>query len=122
MNLDGFFHSDRELLLNLIHDVWLVNRKLDAIARGQNLIFNLELENMATLEQLTATAEATETTIDSAIVVINGIADRVAAAGTDPVKLQAVVDGLKGRADALAFAIAADASGTAPVVPPSTPN
>ena len=106
-----------------------VLRSLERLERGQNIILKhlhllelMELSEMATLEDLTATAESTEGTIDSAIVVINGIAARVAAAGTDPVKLQAVVDGLKGRADALAFAIDADANGTAPVVPTSTPN
>lgn len=84
----------------------------------------LQKENqiMATLADLTAQAEKTEGTIDSAVVVINGIAARIAAAGTDPVALQAVVDGLKGRADALAFAIDADANGPAPVVAPSVPN
>ncbi len=104
-------------------------RLLHAIAQALHLDIQLDIaglnkenEIMATLEDLTATAESTEGTIDSAIVVINGIAARVAAAGTDPVKLQAVVDGLKGRADALAFAIDADANGPAPVVPASTPN
>ena len=106
---------------------------LHAIARALNLdimigIASLNKENqiMATLEDLTATAEKTESTMDSAIVVIKGIAARIAAAGVDPVKLQTIVDGLNGRAEALAFAIDADqapaSDGGAPVVPPSTPN
>lgn len=99
-----------------------IERKIDRILRHLNIIENLEIHEMATLAELTAQAEKTEGTIDSAIVVINGIAARIEAAGTDPVALQAVVDGLKGRADALAFAIDADAQGTGPTVPPSVPN
>jgi hypothetical protein len=85
-------------------------------------LLQMETAIMADLTSLTAQAEATEGTIDSAVVVINGIAARIAEAGVDPVKLQAIQDGLKGRADALAFAIAADAAGPAPVVAPSVPN
>ena len=45
---------------------------------------------------------------DSALVLINGFAARLAAAGTDPVKLKALSADLKTHADALAAAVVAN--------------
>lgn len=102
--------------------------KLGIVIEDESLVLQMETTIMADLTAITATAERTETTIDSAIVVINSIADRIAAAiaalppDTDTTALANLETGLRGRADALAFAIDADAHGTAPVVAPSVPN
>ena len=46
--------------------------------------------------------------VQSAVVLISGIADRVAAAGVDPVALQSLTDELHASADALAASVAAN--------------
>lgn len=63
---------------------------------------------MAELEDLTAQVAANKTVVDSALVLINGIAARIAAAGTDPAKLAALTADLKSEDDALAAAVAAN--------------
>ncbi len=50
-----------------------------------------------------------ETTVDqSAIVLLNGLAQQIKDAGVDPVKLQAVVDGITKNSDDLAAAVSAN--------------
>lgn len=95
---------------------------LGHLMRAERLDLLLEKIILDNLAELTAVAEKTEGTMDSAIVVIRGIAARIAAAGVDKVKLKALVDALDARANALAFAIDADATGAPPVVPPGTPT
>lgn len=63
---------------------------------------------MADLQSLTAQVESNNTVIGSALALINGFAAQLAAAGTDPGKLQALQDSLKAQDDALASAVAAN--------------
>ena len=63
---------------------------------------------MAALDDLTAQVAANKVTIESAIVLINGIAARITAAGTDPVALKALTDNLKAEDDNLAQAVVAN--------------
>lgn len=72
---------------------------------------------MSALDDLTAQVASNRTVIDSALVLINGIADRIAAAGTDPAKLAALTADLKSEDDALSAAVA---SNTPPVPAPPT--
>ncbi len=67
-----------------------------------------DINIMATLDALVAQVAANKTVIDSAIVLINGIAARIAAAGADPAALAALVDDLKASDSALAAAVAAN--------------
>jgi hypothetical protein len=60
------------------------------------------------LDNLTAQVKANSDTIDSAVTLINGIADRIIAAGVDPVKLTALSDELKAKDDTLAAAVTAN--------------
>lgn len=60
------------------------------------------------LDQLTAQVKSNSAVLDSAIVLINGIADRITAAGVDPAKLQALTDELKAKDDVLAAAVVAN--------------
>jgi len=60
---------------------------------------------MAVLDTLTDQVAATTTAEQSAVVLLNGLAAALAAAGTDPVKLQALQDSLKTNTDALADAV-----------------
>ena len=59
-------------------------------------------------ENLTAQIKANEDVEDSALLLINGFAARLAAAGTDPAKLTQLQTDLKTHADALAAAVAAN--------------
>lgn len=65
-------------------------------------------EIMASLDALTAQVTSNTDAIESAITLINNIAAALQAAGTDPVKLQALVDTLKTEDDKLAAAVAAN--------------
>lgn len=60
------------------------------------------------LDDLTAQVTANSVLLDSATTLINGIADRITAAGVDPAKLSALTAELKAKDDALAAAITAN--------------
>ena len=60
----------------------------------------------AEMDALKAQVAANTTIVKSAIVLINGIAARIAAAGTDPVALAALTTELKAQDAALAAAVA----------------
>lgn len=67
---------------------------------------------MAALDDLTAQVAANKTVIDSALALINGIAARITAAGTDPAALAALTTSLKSEDDALAAAVTANTPST----------
>lgn len=75
----------------------------------------METKMSAEFDALTAQVHATRDIAASAVTLINGIADRIAAAGTDPVALQALTDELRASDDALAAAVQANT----PVAPPA---
>lgn len=60
------------------------------------------------LDNLTAQVKANNDILDSAVALINGIADRIIAAGTDPKKLSDLAVELKNKDDVLAAAVAAN--------------
>lgn len=60
------------------------------------------------LDSLTAQVTANNAVVESAIVLINGIADRILAAGVDRTKLTELANSLKSEDDTLAAAIAAN--------------
>lgn len=62
----------------------------------------------AEMDALTAQVTANTAVLQSAVTLINGIADRIAAAGVDPAKLTALTDELRQQDDALAAAVAAN--------------
>jgi len=63
---------------------------------------------MAAIDDLQAAVAAEDTVIDSAITLINGIPALIAAAGTDPAKLQALQADISAKSTALAAAVAAN--------------
>jgi hypothetical protein len=67
------------------------------------------------LDDLTASVAAEGTVIDSAVALINGLAEQLAAAGTDPAKLAALKSDIDAKAAALASAVAANT----PAAPPA---
>ena len=69
---------------------------------------------MADLQSLTAQVEQNNTVIGSALALINVFAAQLAAAGTDPAKLQALQDSLKAQDDELAAAVAKNTPAATP--------
>jgi hypothetical protein len=67
-----------------------------------------EKTNMAAIDDLTAEVTRNTTVEGSALALIQGFAAQLAAAGTDPVKLQALQTTLKANDDQLAAAVAAN--------------
>lgn len=59
-------------------------------------------------DNLTAQVKANSDVLDSAITLINGIADRITAAGVDPTKLNALTTELKAKDDLLSAAVVAN--------------
>jgi hypothetical protein len=70
------------------------------------------------MDDIVAQVKVNNDAIDSAVVLINGIADRIAAAGTDGVALAALTAELKAKDDVLATAVVAN---TPVVTPPTEP-
>jgi hypothetical protein len=78
-----------------------------------------EIAMAGSIATLTADVAANTSVVSSALVLINGFAAQLSAAGTDPVKLQALQDQLESSDTALAAAVAANTG--APPPPPAAP-
>lgn len=85
-----------------------VTRKLDALLNFMRLILQKEVQSMEQFDQLKSQVQATTEVARSAVVLINGIADRIAAAGVDPAKLQELTESLKASDQELAAAVVAN--------------
>lgn len=85
-----------------------IRSALARIAMKLDLIASKQENMMADLTDLQAQVASNTTVIESAIVLINGIAARIDAAGVDPVALKALSDSLKASDDALSAAVAAN--------------
>lgn len=72
------------------------------------LIITAYEEIMDQLTQLQAAVAAEDNVIGSAVVLIQGIAQRIADAGVDPAALQALTDDINAQAQALATAVTAN--------------
>ena len=72
---------------------------------------------MSQIDDLTSAVSAEDTVIDSAITLLNGLSSQLAAAGTDPAKLQALQTDIQNKTQALAQAVAANT----PAAPSTTP-
>jgi cephalosporin hydroxylase len=85
-----------------------VTGKLDAILGLLQTIVTKEDAMSAELDRLTAQVAATTTIEQSAITLIQGIAQQLRDAATDPAKITALADSLHTSADALAAAVTAN--------------
>lgn len=72
----------------------------------------------AQLDALTAQVQKTTEIQQSAITLIEGLADQIEALKDDPVKLQALATELKAKSDLLAAAVTANTPAPPPPVPP----
>lgn len=88
------------------HNIDLViERKLDQILSA---LTKQEVKIMATLDQLTTDVAADTDAVNSAVTLINGLAQQIKDAGTDPVALKALTDKLEANTSALAAAVTAN--------------
>lgn len=94
-------HKESKQLARVIRDISRLQHKLNYI------IIGIEFMSVE-LDSLTAQVRANSDLLDSAVTLINGIADRIAAAGVDPAKLQALTAELKAKDDVLATAVTAN--------------
>ena len=93
-----------------------LDRKLDRLLQMTEAILEKENGMSQSLDDLATQVTANTTVEESAVTLIKGLAAQIAAAGTDPAKLQALQSSLKASADDLAAAIAANT-----VADPNTP-
>jgi len=94
-----------------------INHKLDNILDILEHIKD-KLKHMSLeLDNLTAQVHANSDLLDSATLLINGIADRITAAGVDPAKLTALADELKAKDEVLAAAVTANTPAPTPPAP-----
>lgn len=109
--------QNKQLLKDLLAAIVDFNCKHDT-----NLILNriaeMEQNIMAAIDDLTTQVASNRTVIESAVVLINGIAARITAAGVDPAKLAALTADLKAKDDELAAAVVANT----PAAPPAPPT
>ena len=76
---------------------------------------------MDPLKGLADKVAASDDVMVSAKKLIDGFAARLAAAGTDPAKLQALQDSLKANSDALAASVVANTPAAPPTPEPTNP-
>lgn len=99
-----------------------LNAKLDLILVLLRATYQLEVKEMAAIDDLAAAVAAEDTTIDSAVVLLNGIPALIAAAGTDPAKLAALQADITAKTAVLAAAVVTGTPTPAPTpTPPVTP-
>ena len=91
-----------------IINLFNINQKLDTIITLLKDIQGKEVRIMADLTALTAQVKANTDVEASAVLLIQGLAAQIGAAGTDPVALQGLQDQLKASADTLAAAVVAN--------------
>lgn len=77
---------------------------------------------MSALDDLQAAVAQEDTVIDSAITLIQGIPALIAAAGTDPAKLQALQADISAKSTALAAAVASAPTGGPAANPSPNPS
>lgn len=79
----------------------VLNSKIDKLIKG-------ERTEMADFSVLTSDVEKLTSVDESAVTLINGLAQQIKDAGTDPVKLKALTDKMETETDALAAAVTAN--------------
>jgi septal ring factor EnvC (AmiA/AmiB activator) len=81
---------------------------LDRIERGIASIKRTETRQMARLDEIKTATQENSDAVDSAITLINGLADQLEEAQGDPAEVAAIVAELRGDAQSLAEAVAAN--------------
>jgi hypothetical protein len=110
----------------ILHETFNIAERLERIERGQAELFRLfqslyrlETTMSAELDALTQQVAQNTDLEQSAVTLIQGLADQINASKDDPAKLTQLTSDLKARADALAAAITTNTP--APPTPPAGP-
>lgn len=105
-------------VLLILVGAWLLDNKLNRLLVQAA---TLEVKMEKALEALTEQVRASTEIETSAVVLIKGIADKLAEAGTDPEKLSALTDELHASSAELAAALTANTPEAAPAAPAAEP-
>lgn len=114
MKIDVQIHHDAELHRKLDGLRTVADRIIDQLG----VIKQKEIEMSQSLDDLTVQVSKNTDVEASAVVLIQGIAQQLRDAGTDPAKLQALQTSLGTSAQALADAVAANTPAADPNAPP----
>jgi hypothetical protein len=96
----------------VVPSLYRIERKVDVALQLLRAVLREEQFMSAELDALTAQVKQNTDLEQSAVTLIHGLADQIAAAKDDPAKLQQLTSELKSKADALAAAITANATPT----------
>jgi exosortase/archaeosortase len=108
MEIHVYFHTEPDSR---------VTGRLDRILTRLDAIAALEQTMSTEMDTLQTQVTNTDTAIDSAIVLLNGLSAQIAATAGDPAKAAALAADLKTKTDALAAAIVANTPAAAPATP-----
>lgn len=98
-----------------------IKRMLGAVLRGEYTIIQKEETIMTIADDIAASVATEDTTIDSAVALIQQISAALAAAGTDPAKLTALKADIDAKTAVLAAAVVAGTPTPVTTSPPVTP-
>ena len=90
--------------------------RIDKILTAINQLVTEEKKTMADLTALTEQVSSNTDVVNSAVVLIAGLADQLQAAASDPAAVQALADTLRTNNQALADAVAANTPAAPPAV------
>lgn len=99
------------MTMNFRVDLYIHHRQDNRLDEALNLLRLLTAQGVKMskeLDALTAEVEETKTIEQSAITLIQGLAEQIAAAKDDPAAILALSESLKAQSDALAAAISAN--------------
>jgi hypothetical protein len=100
-----------------------VEARIKEIVHGELAPLEQQVKKMAAdMDALKAATSRNSDLIGSAVTLINGLADRIESAGTDPAKLQEIVAEMRNQDDALAQAIIVGTNALNPLPPPPPPT
>jgi hypothetical protein len=85
-----------------------IEKKVDWILTKLDRIINLELHNMATLQDVQAAVAAEDTVVDSAIALLQGLAAQVAALQPNQAAIDALAADITAKTSALSEAVVAN--------------
>lgn len=92
--------------MSRLHERFRDHRSAISNADIAEFLFIFYEDIMNKLDALQAAVQAEDTIIDSAVTLLQGIAQQITDAGVDPVALQALVDDVNTRTASLASAVA----------------